>query len=157
MVLSVTRRRFRAPGYADAFFAAAFAVFEQAQGSARHLGDVLADAGNVYRTKTAWQRREQMRAFVLARPHLDTMRRLGEWCDDATFVDWEQDSGDLPDWRLSYGRLDADGQVAKLAHPSAAHEVRDFPPPQAVPSAAQDLDLGVRCRSSRGHMATPLT
>jgi hypothetical protein len=57
----------------------------------------------------------------------------GEWCDEATLADWEQDSGDLPGWRLNCDRLVADGQVAKLARPSAAHEARDFPPPQAVP------------------------
>ena len=33
------------------------------------------------------------------------MRRLDEWCDEATFVDWEQAGADLPDWRASYGRL----------------------------------------------------
>ncbi|MGI9005506.1 MAG: hypothetical protein ACR2FU_04780 [Streptosporangiaceae bacterium] len=133
-LVSVTRLRLRAPEFADAFFGAAIAAFEQAQGSAGHLGgDVLADAENVYWTKTAWQGREQMRAFVRAQPHLETMGRLGEWCDEATFVDWEQNSGGLPDWRLSYDRLVAGGQVAKLPHPSAAHEARDFPPPQPAP------------------------
>lgn len=131
-LISVTRLRLRTPEYGDAFFTAAIAAFEQAQATAGNLGgDVLADAGNVYWTRTAWHGREQMRAFVLAQPHLETMRQLGEWCDEATFVDWEQDDGELPDWTTSYDRLVASGQVAKLRHPSPAHQARDFPPPQA--------------------------
>jgi len=55
--------------------------------------------------------------------------RPDEWCDEATFVDWEQDSTDLPDWKASYTRLIADGQVASLSQPSAAHESRNFPAP----------------------------
>jgi hypothetical protein len=57
------------------------------------------------------------------------MRRLDEWCDEATFVDWEQAGADLPDWQVSYGRLMADGQAASLTQPSAAHHTRDFPAP----------------------------
>ncbi len=57
------------------------------------------------------------------------MPRLGDWCDEATFVDWEQDSADLPDWQTGYRRLVADGQVASLTHPTDAHQTRAFPPP----------------------------
>jgi hypothetical protein len=41
-------------------------------------------------------------------------------CGEATFVDWEQATSDLPDWQTSYGRLVADGQVATLTNPSEA-------------------------------------
>jgi hypothetical protein len=29
------------------------------------------------------------------------MSRISDWCDEATFTDWEQASGELPDWQLS--------------------------------------------------------
>jgi len=62
-------------------------------------------------------------------PHLSTMGRIADWCDEATFVDWEQTDGDLPDWQDGYGRLVADGKGASLTHATDAHHTRDFPAP----------------------------
>ena len=129
-VIVVTRLRLRDPGLFDEFFASAVAVTQQATSSDGNLGaDVLADANNVFWTVTAWQARDPMQAFVGAQPHLATMARLDNWCDEATFTDWEQSSPDLPDWQTSYGRIIADGQVASLSSPSEAHETRAFPAP----------------------------
>jgi heme-degrading monooxygenase HmoA len=129
-VIVVTRLRLRDPALFDEFFASAVAATEQAQNSDGNLGaDVLAEANNTYWTRTAWRDRGAMNTFVGSEPHLSIMGRLEEWCDEATFVDWEQASADLPDWQASYRRLVADGQVARLTHPSAAHHTRDFPTP----------------------------
>jgi hypothetical protein len=129
-VIVVTRLRLRDPAFFDEFFAAAVAVTEQAQNSAGNLGaDVLAEANNTYWTRTAWEGREQIDAFVGREPHLSTMGRIGGWCDEATFTDWEQPDPGLPDWQASYRRLVAEGQVASLAYPSDAHETRAFPAP----------------------------
>jgi hypothetical protein len=76
------------------------------------------------------------------------MGRLEEWCDEATFVDWEQAGADLPDWQASYGRLVADGQVARLTQPSAAHHTRDFPAP-VVTSLPRAWPNVLRTPSSR--------
>lgn len=133
-VIVVTRLRLRDPALLDEFFAAAVAVLEQAKSSDGNLGvDALADANNVWWTLTAWQDRGPMQAFVGSEPHRSTMPRLGDWCDEATFADWEQTSPDLPDWQTSYGHLIADGTVASLAHASDAHETRAFPPPVRAP------------------------
>jgi heme-degrading monooxygenase HmoA len=133
-VIVVTRLRLRDPALFDEFFASAVAVTEQATSSDGNLGaDVLADANNVFWTLTAWQARSPMQAFVGSEPHLTTMARLDDWCDEATFADWEQSSPDLPDWQTSYGRLIADGQVASLTHASDAHQARAFPAPVTAP------------------------
>ena len=133
-VIVVTRLRLRDPAFFDEFFANAVAVVEQAKGSPGNLdADVLAEANNTYWTRTAWQERGLMDAFVGSEPHLSTMGRLGDWCDEATFVDWEQTGADLPDWQDSYRRLVADGQAASLAGATEAHHTRDFPAP-VVPS-----------------------
>ena len=127
-VIVVTRLRLRDPAFFDEFFASAVAVVEQAKKSAGNLGaDVLADAANTYWTTTAWQTRGGMDAFVGAEPHLRTMAHIDEWCDEATFVDWEQADPELPSWHDGYERLVADGHVASLRHPSAAHGSREFP------------------------------
>jgi hypothetical protein len=129
-VIVVTRLRLRDPALLDEFFTAAVAVLEQAKNSDGSLGaDVLADANDTWWTLTAWQERGPMRAYVGTEPHLSTMARLDDWCDEATFADWEQSSPDLPDWQTSYRRLIADGQVASLTHASDAHAARAFPPP----------------------------
>ncbi len=133
-VIVVTRLRLKDPAFSAEFFASAVAVVEQAENSAGSLGaGVLADANHTYWTCTAWQERGAMHAFVGSEPHLSTMSRLDDWCDEATFVDWEQASADLPDWQASHGRLVADGQVASLTQPSRAHHTRDFPAPVINP------------------------
>jgi hypothetical protein len=129
-VIVVTRLRLRDPAFFDEFFANAVAVVEQAQSSQGNLNaDVLAEANNTYWTRTAWQDRDLMNAFVGNEPHLTTMGRIDDWCDEATFIDWEQTSADPPDWQEGYRRLVASGQAASLTHATEAHHTRDFPAP----------------------------
>lgn len=133
-VIVVTRLRLADPALFDEFFAAAVAVTEQAQNSDGNLGaDVLADADNVYWTRTAWQARGPMEAFVGSEPHLTTMSRIDGWCNEATFVDWEQSGAGLPDWQTGYDRLIAGGQAASLTNASDAHNTRAFPAPVTAP------------------------
>jgi heme-degrading monooxygenase HmoA len=129
-VIVVTRLRLRDPAFFDDFFASAIAVTEQAQQSAGNLGaDVLAEANNTYWTRTAWRDRSAMNAFVGGEPHLRTMGRIDEWCDEATFADWEQADGELPDWQVGHARIIADGQGASLTSATDAHRTRNFPSP----------------------------
>jgi quinol monooxygenase YgiN len=129
-VIVVTRLRLKDPALLDEFFTAAVAAIEQAQKSDGNLGaDALADAGNAWWSVSAWTGRRQMQAFVDAEPHAGISTRLDHFCDEATFVDWEQDSPHLPDWQTSWRHLTADGKVAELTHPSDANQTRAFPPP----------------------------
>jgi hypothetical protein len=129
-VIVITRLRLRDPAFFDEFFASAVAVVEQAQATEGNLSaDVLAEANNTYWTRTAWQGRAEMDGFVGAEPHLSTMSRIDDWCDEATFVDWEQPDAGALDWQDGYRRLVAAGQPASLAHGTAAHHSRDFPAP----------------------------
>jgi hypothetical protein len=129
-VIVVTRLRLRDPAFFDDFFASAVAAVEQAQATKGNLSaDVLADANNTYWTRTAWQGRAEMDSFVGAEPHLTIMSRIDDWCDEATFVDWEQPSAGSLDWQDGYRRLVADGQATRLTHGTEAHNTRDFPAP----------------------------
>ncbi len=133
-VIVVTRLRLKDSAFSDEFFASAIAVVEQASNSEGNLAaDVLADANDTYWTRTAWRERDSMNVFVGAEPHLGTMSHIAEWCDEATFADWDQAGSELPDWEASYERLLTEGQGASLTHPSDAHMTRDFPAP-VVPS-----------------------
>ena len=129
-VIVVTRLRLKDPALLDEFFTAAVAATEQAQKSDGNLGvDALADAGNAWWSVSAWTGRPPMQAFVDTEPHSGISKHLDHFCDEATFVDWEQDSPDLPDWQTSWRHLTADGKAAQLTHPSDANQTRAFPPP----------------------------
>jgi hypothetical protein len=129
-VIVVTRLRLRDASVFDEFFAGAVALLEQAKGSAGNLGtDALAEANNTWWSCSAWRDHESMRAYVETDPHASTKRRLDDWCDEATFADWEQDSEALPGWQTAYQHLIADGMSATLTNASAANTTRDFPAP----------------------------
>ena len=133
-VIVVTRLRLKDPAFFDEFFASAVAVMEQAQKAEGNLGaDVLAEANNTYWTRSIWLERDLMSAFVGSEPHLRTMNRIDDWCDEATFVEWEQPSADLPDWQDGYGRLVASGQGPILTDATEAHRTREFPAPVVSP------------------------
>ena len=135
-VIVVTRLRLRDPALLDDFFTDALAAIEQAQKSDGNLGvDALADANNAWWTVTAWQDRQHMNAFVGTQPHRGIMSRLDRFCDEATFVDWEQDGTELPDWQAGWRRMVDEGTAGMLSQPSPAHQTRDFPAPVAAPPA----------------------
>ena len=137
-VIVVTRLRLKDPALLDEFFTDAVAAIEQAAKSKGNLGaDALADANNAWWSVSAWQDRNLMQAFVNGQPHLGISARLDHYCDEATFVDWEQSSPGLPDWQTSWRHLIADGAIAELTHPSPANQTRDFPPPvEPTPSVS---------------------
>jgi hypothetical protein len=132
-IMVVTRLRLRDRSLLDEFFTHAAAVLEQAMRSKGNLGaDALAEAHDAWWSVTARQDRAQMGAFIGAEPHLSTEALLDHLCDEATFVDWEQDSAELPDWSTSHHHIVTDGQAAELTHASEANATRDFPPPVAA-------------------------
>jgi len=90
---------------------------------------VLAEANNTYWTRTAWQERASMDGFVGREPHLSTMNRIDDWCDEAAFVDWEQSTAGPLDWQEGHRRLVADGKATSLTHGTDAHQTRDYPAP----------------------------
>jgi quinol monooxygenase YgiN len=133
-VIVVARLRLKDPALLDEFFTDAVAAIEQVMKSDGNLGtDALADANNAWWSVSAWQERGQMQAYVGSEPHLGISARLDHYCDEATFVDWEQNSPALPDWPTSWRHLTADGKAADLTQPSAANQTRDFPPPVQPP------------------------
>ena len=110
--------RLRDPSLLDEFFTHAAAVLEQAIKSEGNLGtDALAEAHDAWWSVTAWNDRPHMQAYVNTDPHLSTEALLDHLCDEATFVDWEQDTPQLPDWQTSWRHLVADGHSADAHQP----------------------------------------
>jgi hypothetical protein len=122
-VVSVTRLRVRSSRYLLPFiFQTARAVW-QAKRSQGNLGvGLLRDADSTFWTRTVWTTDADVKLFMLAAPHRQAMRRLLEWCDEASLVRWEQATSEAPNWQEAHRRLQAEGRRSKVNHPSPAHE-----------------------------------
>jgi heme-degrading monooxygenase HmoA len=119
-VVSVTRLRLRSPRFLPLFFWHTIRSFRQAKTSPGNLGvRVRKTQGLTFWTLTRWKSEQAMKAFRDGLPHRLAMRKLAVWCDEASFAHWTQDSAELPPWDLAVERLQANGKLGRVLHPSA--------------------------------------
>ena len=131
-VISITRLRLRSWLYAPPFFYQAVRTSNQAAAADGNLAvKVLRESGNVFWTATSWSSANAVKTYMLAAPHGPVMRKLMDWCDEAAVVRWEQESAELPSWDEAHRRLQQDGRLSKVRHPSLAHTAHQFPAPAA--------------------------
>ena len=76
---------------------------------------------NGFWTATAWSSNDAMRTFRNGPPHLQAMQKLLQWCDEASYVHWDQERAELPDGDAAFRRMRSDGRTSKVLHPSARH------------------------------------
>lgn len=137
--VSVTRLHLASRWFFPLFLFYALASSKQARRSPGFLtGWVSNDAEFGFWTSTVWDRLEAMRAFRNSGVHMKAMPRLLRWCDEASFVHWEQPEAVAPDIDAAFGRLSREGKTSKVNKPSprhlAGHTVSD-----ARPRAMQHL------------------
>ncbi len=131
-VVSITRLRVRSWLYLPGFLFHAVRIARQAKEANGNIAvKLLRDRRNTFWTATSWSSEASMRAFMMAKPHGPTMRRLLEWCDEAALVHWTQESADLPSWVEAHRRIQLEGRPSKVNHPSAAHTAHELPAPGA--------------------------
>ena len=131
-IVSITRLRVRSWFYMPAFVIEAVRTSKQAAAADGNLAvAVLRERGNIFWTATSWSSASAVRAYMLAAPHGPVMRKLMDWCDEAAVVRWEQDSAELPGWDEAHRRLQQEGRLSKVNHPSPAHTAHEFPAPTA--------------------------
>jgi hypothetical protein len=129
-IIVVTRLRLVSADVAADFFNASISVLEQIKTMDGALGgDALAEANDVWWTVSAWRDRAVMKRFVHEEPHHSVTARLDDWCQEATFVDWEQATSDLPSWLECYRHLVSEGRAAPLTNATEANATLDFPEP----------------------------
>ncbi len=129
--VSVTRLRLRKFRFLPQFFFHAFLSTRQAKRTPGCLlVQTLAQKGLTFWTITLWKEEDAMRAFRNGGAHRAVMPKLAEWCDEATYIHWLQQSESPPTLREAHARLVAEGVVSKVLHPSPAHATRAFPPPK---------------------------
>jgi hypothetical protein len=102
-------------------------------------GRLLLDAKRTYWTLTTWQDERAMKAFRGSGPHAKVMPRLMEWCDEAAYAHWVPIGDSVPSWLDAYEHLMAEGRLSRVAHPSSAHDARQFAKPRLSPLTGIDL------------------
>ncbi len=85
-----------------------------------------------------WESERTMKAFRGSAPHAKVMPRLVEWCDEASYAHWTTGAS-VPPWPEVYEHLVAEGRLSRVAHPSPAHDARQFVKPRLRPLVALDL------------------
>jgi hypothetical protein len=101
--------------------------------------EILREANNnTFWTCTAWVDENAMKAFMLAGVHRDAMKRLLDWCDEASVVHWIQDAAELPSWDESHRRMREEGRRSKVNFPSADHVAFRIAP---IPTRSAGLRL----------------
>ncbi len=129
-IISITRLRVRSWRFLPAFLIDAVRTARQAARSEGNLGvKVLRDAKHTWWTNTCWDSDASMRKFMLMKPHGPAMRKLLEWCDEASLVHWSQPDPALPSWTEAHRRLQAEGRPSKVLHPSPGHSAFRIDPP----------------------------
>lgn len=134
-VISITRLRVRSLFYLPFFALRTLRIVLQAKRAEGNLAArLLRDRQNVFWTATSWSSEASMKAFMLAKPHGPTMKKLLEWCDEAALVHWTQADAELPTWEDAHRRILHEGRRSKVNHPTAAHLAHAIPEPGASPT-----------------------
>jgi Domain of unknown function (DUF3291) len=140
-LISVTRLRVRSVFYLLQFFWHTFKVQRQAKSAPGMLGGrLMLEAHLVFWTATVWESEAAMRAFRSSGAHMRAMPKLLDWCDEASYVHWEQESAELPSWAEAHRRMVTEGKLSKVKNPSAAQTAKKFPQPRRGGNEGQPLN-----------------
>jgi hypothetical protein len=122
VLVSITRLRVRRRWFLPSFLFHALRTRRQVERSTGFLGGAFArELPLVFWTFTVWTDEYAMRAFRNTADHMRAMPHLMRWCDEASYVHWQQDDAFTPTPAVAFARLRDTGKTSKVSHPSAAH------------------------------------
>jgi hypothetical protein len=140
MFVSVTRLRVRSAAYLPQFLWYNFVIQRQAERAQGLIGvRLLVDSNRTYWTLTSWESEKAMKAFRGAAPHSKAMKKLPEWCDEAAYTHWTEDTPRLPEWNEAYERFVQSAKLSKVQHPSDAHQRSQFRQPNLKSRLRRDF------------------
>lgn len=129
--ISATRLRLKSIFILPGFFAAAPAIDAALRNAPGFVGGKeLMDKGMVFWTVTSWHSASEMLQFRNSPAHRQAMRKLPDWCSEASIAHWEQESPELPDWATTHHKITKEGITSKVRNPSVNHINRSFPLPR---------------------------
>ena len=129
-LVSITRFRARSLWLVSLFAFQAQRSISQIRGAKGCLAlALLKDKNRAFWTMTMWADERSMKAYVTSGSHRQSMPKLADWADEASFVHWYQDHGQRPDWTEAARRMRAEGHPAKLRYPGPNHADLSFPAP----------------------------
>lgn len=128
--VSVTRLRLKSLIYFPGMVRANSAVSKQLVVTPGFVaGKELIDKGLIFWTITVWQGDADMKVFRNSEAHRKAMQKLPDWCNEATYAHWLQETDQLPNWEAVHHKIISEGSVSKVRHPSADHATKNFLPP----------------------------
>ena len=102
-------------------------------------GKLLVDRRHTYWTMTAWKDLNSMQAFRNNDVHGAIAPKVYQWCDEASVVHWETESGQLPGWEEGHRRMTESGKRTPLRFQSADHKAGRFRKPYWTKSREESL------------------
>jgi hypothetical protein len=140
MLASVTRLRVRSLLFLPAFARYVFLSWRQVvRAEGFRGGRLLIDRRLTFWTLTVWETERAMKDFRGAAAHARVMPHLVHWCDEASYAHWALGGDAVPSWQEAYQRLQKEGKLSRVAHPSPEHEACDFAVPRLKPLIGADL------------------
>ncbi|RUR39103.1 hypothetical protein [Vreelandella populi] len=117
--VSVTRLRIRSLRYIPLFMIYTLKTALQAKRAPGNLGVRLRKTkGLTFWTLTSWHDQQVMSAYRATNPHRNVMPKLKLWCDEASVVNWSQETSVLPNWDYAVTQMLKSGRLSTVDNPS---------------------------------------
>jgi hypothetical protein len=127
--ISATRLRVRSILYLPAFFRANEGAAKQLSISPGFIdGKELLDKAFTFWTLTRWNDAVAMKGFRNSPAHRRAMQKLPFWCDEASYLHWEDDNDQLPVWDVVREKMIHEGKLTKVQKPSSNQPTKNYPP-----------------------------
>ncbi len=139
--ISATRLKLRSCRFLIPFLWQNFKINRQIQKTKGFFkGKLLVDKKLTFWTLTVWMNRESTLSFRNSGAHLRAMPKLFNWCDEAAYGHWEEETPELSDWLEIHRRICEIGKLSKVKYPSEAHQKREFQTPRYFSRFEQKLN-----------------
>ncbi|HWB23834.1 MAG TPA: hypothetical protein VG738_00045 [Chitinophagaceae bacterium] len=126
--ISLTRLKVRSVFYLPGFLRANEASVRQLVVTPGYLaGKELIDKAFVFWTVTAWEDEKAMKVFRNGEAHRKAMQKLPQWCSEAAYTHWQQDTAELPGTALMYEKIMTEGKLTKVRFPSPGQQNKLYP------------------------------
>ena len=125
MIAAITRLRLRSWRFLIPFIIHANRSQRQAATSAGCVRVITRKTrGLAFWTLSVWESEAQLRAYVGASPHRESIPKLALWCDEAVTTHWNVASRDLPTWEDATAELLRSGRMLRVKYPSQDHAAK---------------------------------